>query len=166
MSKSRGGLPGRTKRARHFPFLPWWAVVTSALGATVLSGGASQVAQWVESLPAMQGTQEILVQSLSRGVGVGRSPGGGHGNLLQYSCLENPMDRGAWRSVVYGVAESWTEHTRTRSVDWGKRYLGFVSVSLLIQGKPALFNSARTFWGARKPYFRGVSNVKKYHPYF
>ena len=97
---------------------------------------------------------------------LGRSPGGGHGNLLQYSCLENPMDRGAWRSVVYGVAESWTEHTRTRSVDWGKRYLGFVSVSLLIQGKPALFNSARTFWGARKPYFRGVSNVKKHHPYF
>ena len=28
--------------------------------------------------------------------GLGRSPGGGHGNLLQYSCLENPMDRGAW----------------------------------------------------------------------
>ena len=31
--------------------------------------------------------------------GSGRSPGGGHGNLLQYSCLENPMDRGAWRAI-------------------------------------------------------------------
>ena len=40
--------------------------------------------------------------------GSGRSPGGGHGNLLQYSCLENPMDRGAWRATVHGVAESRT----------------------------------------------------------
>ena len=31
--------------------------------------------------------------------GSGRSPGGGHGSLLQYSCLENPMDRGAWRAI-------------------------------------------------------------------
>ena len=37
--------------------------------------------------------------------GLGRSPGGGHGNPLQYSCLENPMDRGAWRVTVPGVAE-------------------------------------------------------------
>ena len=34
--------------------------------------------------------------------GVGRSPGGGKGNPLQYSCLENPMDRGAWRATVHG----------------------------------------------------------------
>ena len=40
--------------------------------------------------------------------GLGRSPGGGHGNPLQYCCLENPMDRGAWRAVVHGVAESQT----------------------------------------------------------
>ena len=32
-----------------------------------------------------------------------RSPGGGHGNPLQYSCLENPMDRGAWRAIVHRV---------------------------------------------------------------
>ena len=36
----------------------------------------------------------------------GRSPGGGHGNPLQYSCLENPMDRGAWGATVHGVAKS------------------------------------------------------------
>ena len=42
----------------------------------------------------------------------GRSSGGGHGNPLQYSCLENPMDRGAWRATVYGVAKTMyaTEH--------------------------------------------------------
>ena len=38
--------------------------------------------------------------------GSGRTPRGGHGNPLQYSCLENPMDRGAWRAAVRGVAES------------------------------------------------------------
>ena len=38
---------------------------------------------------------------------LGRSPGGGHGNPLQYFCLENPMDRGTWRAAVHGAAESW-----------------------------------------------------------
>ena len=37
---------------------------------------------------------------------LGRSPGRGHGNPLQYSCLENPMDRGAWQTTVHRVAES------------------------------------------------------------
>ena len=37
--------------------------------------------------------------------GLGRSPEGGHGNPLQYSCLENSMDRGAWGATVHGVAE-------------------------------------------------------------
>ena len=37
---------------------------------------------------------------------LGRSPGGGNGNPLQYSCLENPMDRGAWWATVHGVAKS------------------------------------------------------------
>ena len=36
--------------------------------------------------------------------GLGRSPGEGNGNALQYSCLENPMDRGAWQATVHGVA--------------------------------------------------------------
>ena len=39
---------------------------------------------------------------------LGRSPGGGYGNPLQNSCLENPMDRGAWQAAVHGVAKSWT----------------------------------------------------------
>ena len=46
----------------------------------------------------------------------GRSPGGGNGNPVQYSCLENPMDRGAWQATVHGVVKSQTQlstHTRT-----------------------------------------------------
>ena len=41
--------------------------------------------------------------------GLGRSPGGRHGNPLQYSCLEHPMDRGAWWAIVHGVAKSQTQ---------------------------------------------------------
>ena len=44
--------------------------------------------------------------------GLRRSPEGGNGNALQYSCLENPMDRGAWWATVHGVAESWTQLKR------------------------------------------------------
>ena len=40
--------------------------------------------------------------------GSGRCPGGGNGNPFQYSCLENPMDRGAWQATVHGVADSDT----------------------------------------------------------
>ena len=40
--------------------------------------------------------------------GLGRSTGEGNGNPLQYSCLKNPMDGGAWWATVHGVAESWT----------------------------------------------------------
>ena len=41
--------------------------------------------------------------------GSGRSPGEGNGNPLQYSCLENPMDGGAWWATVHRVAKSWTQ---------------------------------------------------------
>ena len=41
--------------------------------------------------------------------GSGRSPGGGHGNPLQYSCLENPMERGAWLATVHRVTKSQTQ---------------------------------------------------------
>ena len=50
---------------------------------------------------------------------LGRSPGGRHGNLLQYACLKNPMDRGTWRAPVHGVKRSWTRlsnsHTQTHT---------------------------------------------------
>ena len=59
----------------------------------------------VKSLPANAGDVGDVRGSIP---GSGRSPGGGHGKLLHYSCLENPMDRGAWWATVHGVAESDT----------------------------------------------------------
>ena len=62
---------------------------------------ASQVAQWVKNPPANARAKGSIP-------GLGRSPGEGHGSPLQYSRLENSMDRGAWWTIVHGVAKSWT----------------------------------------------------------
>ena len=48
--------------------------------------------------------------------GSGRSPGGGNGNPLQHSCLENPMDRGAWRAAVHGVARVGNKSCKTEQL--------------------------------------------------
>ena len=56
----------------------------------------------VKNLPANAGD----IRDTDLMPGSGRSPGGMHGNPLQYSCLENPVDRGAWQATVHGVAKS------------------------------------------------------------
>ena len=66
-----------------------------------------------EGLPGGAGGKEPIANAgewrdLGLIPGWGRSPGGGHGNPLQYSCLENPIDRGAWQGTVHGVAKSDT----------------------------------------------------------
>ena len=66
--------------------------------------GPPQVVLVVKNLPA---NVEVIGDTGSM-PGLGRSPGGGHGNPLQYSCLENPMDRGAWQATVHRAAKSWT----------------------------------------------------------
>ena len=53
----------------------------------------------------------------------GRSPRGGHGNPLQYSCLGNPTDRGPWRATVHGVAMSWTWLKRLISIQASQKVL-------------------------------------------
>ena len=58
----------------------------------------------VKNLPANAGD----TRNLGSVPGLERSPRGGNGNLLQYSCLENPMDRGAWWTAVCGIAKSRT----------------------------------------------------------
>ena len=63
-----------------------------------------QVVLVVKNLSANAGN----VRDVSLIPGSGRSPGEGHGNPLQYSCLENPLDRGAWQATVHRVAKSWT----------------------------------------------------------
>ena len=65
-----------------------------------LSWGVSQVVLVVKNLPDNAGG----VRDEGLTPGLGRSPGGGRGNPLQYSCLENSMDRGAWWVTVHGVA--------------------------------------------------------------
>ena len=62
-------------------------------------GGASS-----KESPANEGD----VRDMGLIPGSGRSPGGGHGNPLQDSCLENPMDGGAWRATVHVITKSWT----------------------------------------------------------
>ena len=61
----------------------------------------SLVAQMVKNLPCNAGGPSSIP-------GSGRSPGGGHGNPLQYSCLENSMDRGTWLVTVHRLAKNWT----------------------------------------------------------
>ena len=77
----------------HVSFLCW----------SILLIWASRVALVVKKLPANAGD----VRDMGLALGSGRFPGGGHGNPLQCSCLENAMDRGAWRATVHGVAKSW-----------------------------------------------------------
>ena len=84
--------------------------------------GASQVAPVIkkkkkENLPA--NTEDVRDEGSIPASG--RSPGEGHSNSLQYSCLENPVDRGAWCAIVHGVAESdTTEVTQHTCMDGGQ----------------------------------------------
>ena len=67
-----------------------------------LNTGASEMALVVNNLPTSSGN----VKDAGLTPGLRRSPGGRHGNPLQYSYLENPMDRGAWWAIVHWVAKS------------------------------------------------------------
>ena len=63
---------------------------------------ASQIALVVKNLLANAGDTGLIP-------GLGRSPGGRQGNPLEYSCLENRMDKGAWQATVHSAAKSWTQ---------------------------------------------------------
>ena len=67
-------------------------------------GRASQVALVIKNHLANPGD----IKDPGSTPGLGKSPGGGHGNPLQYSCLETPMDRGDWWATIHSVAQSWT----------------------------------------------------------
>ena len=73
----------------------------------------------VHGLPRwLRGKESSCQEDLGSIPGLGRSPGEGNGIPLLYSCLENPMDIGAWWATVYGVAKSWTQlnvRTQTRT---------------------------------------------------
>ena len=93
-----------------------WALGVPASVAVVcgLSSCSRAQAQWgfpggkvVKNLPANAGD----IRDAGLIPGLSRSSGGGHGNPLQYSCLENPKDGGAWQATIHGVAKSQTEVT-------------------------------------------------------
>ena len=93
-------------------------LVSKRMCAHILSRKKIQLAvgSIIPGLPRQLSGKEPTCNSGARGdVGSipesGRSPGGGHGNSLQYSCLGNPMDRGAWHAPVYGVAKSRTRRS-------------------------------------------------------
>ena len=67
-----------------------------------------------------------------------RSPGGGNGNLLQYSCLENPMDRGAWRATVHGVTKSRTQLSMQARKLRGKRKTQNYQIGSVAQSCPTV----------------------------
>ena len=81
------------------------------------------VAQMVKNLPAMQETRALIPES-------GRSPGEGNGNPLQYSCLENSMDRGAWWARGRGVAKSRTRLSDQHFLSSLPLAVGFFAVVL------------------------------------
>ena len=98
----------------------------SALAAPMGLHRPSQVASVVKDLPANAGdTREASLIP-----GLGRSPEGGHGNPLQYSCLENLTDKGAWWAIVHGVSKGQTQQSmhKTRhgvsETPWGPAWPG------------------------------------------
>ena len=95
--RSKSSLwPGKLEYSGQLPLsssLAHWApALLAGLQFPWLSG---------KNLPACAGDMGSIP-------GSGRSPGEGHGNLFQYSCLGNPMDRGAWRATVHSIEKSWT----------------------------------------------------------
>ena len=79
--------------------MEWGEVVQTGIGAR-----EAQVALVVKNLPANAGD----VRHVGLVPEYRRSPGGGHGKPLQYSCLENPMDKEIWQATVHGVTKSQT----------------------------------------------------------
>jgi len=66
--------------------------------------------------------------------GCGKSPEGGHGNPLQYSCLENPMDKRAWKATVHRAAQNWTRLKQLSMQERQTLYTGEAPYELIWSG--------------------------------
>ena len=109
------GLGGLPSMGSHGVGHDWSALAAAAAAAAGERGESHHLS--VSSFPGGSGGKESACDAGDPGLipGWGRPPGEGNGNPLQYSSLENPMGRGAWRAAVHGVAKSWTRpsmHTR------------------------------------------------------
>ena len=85
----------------RFFHLCYWVTWRIRVFGTYREKGASQVVLVVKNPAANAGDAGSIP-------GLGRSPGGGHGNPLLYTCLENPMDRGVWQATIHMIAKSQT----------------------------------------------------------
>jgi len=83
--------------------------------------------KYILGFPGTTGCKEHTCQYRRCSIpGLGRALGGGHGNPFQYSCLENPMDRGAWWTTVHGVTKSQTRLKRL------SMHTGYITGSSLV----------------------------------
>ena len=110
---------------------------------------ASQLMQVVKTPPANAGE----VRDVRSIPGLGRSPGEGNGNPLQYSGLENPMDRGAWRATVHGVVKTWLKWLSTHT----GRHL-FTSTPLTPRTGPRTLSASKTH-SLQKQIVSGILNI-------
>ena len=94
----------------------------------------SQVVLVVKNLPANAGD----VSSIP---GLGRSAGVGNADPLQYSCLGNPTDRGAWQVTVHGTTNSWTQHTHTHTLHVDLQWRYSLNLASLFSSHSYLFST-------------------------
>ena len=95
--------PGSSVHAIFQARILEWIAISFSRGSSQPKGQTLVFSVWATSESACNAGDSGLVPRW------GRSPGERNGNTLQYSCLENPMDRGAWPATVHGVAKSWTQ---------------------------------------------------------
>ena len=114
-----GKIEGRRRLTKDDTILEWHHWFSGCD-----SSGCFLMAQRVKNLPVMQEPQKTWVQIPA----LGRFPGGGNDNPLQHSCLENPMDRGAWQATVQRVTKS-----QTRQSTWAQGESRWVSKSSYIR---------------------------------
>ena len=106
-------------------------------------GAALLCDAWASHCGGFPGGSEVKRSACNAGdlgliPGLGRSPGEGNGNPLQYSCLENPMEGRAWQATVHGVAKSWTRLSYFTSLHFSccraraLGYMGFINFCMRV----------------------------------
>ena len=115
-------MPPQFHQPSNFPSKNFWGSGANSWGQTEQQGKTSRGtgiqssapnSLWIMGFPGGSDGKESACNAGDQGSvpGLGRFPEEGNGNSLQYSCLENAMDRGAWRAIVHGVTESQTQLT-------------------------------------------------------